>query len=288
MARAEGGVPYTVDGNPFGSSAGSFAEFDLRSDLQRMARLGLRHLELLAVGKRHFSSLAPEEMDDDAVAALQGQLEVAGIAVMSVAVGAPLNDRAGVELLKKRLDFAKRLGVSVAQASAGEANDAMERQILLRHLAEAGDYAANLGIVLALEIHPGLTQSGHAARILMAELDHPQVRVNYDTANVVFYNDLDPAQDVEEIAPYVVQVHLKDKATRQQRTWDFVPIGQGVVNFPRIIEVLRGTGFQGPYSLELELPGVADGALSKETSEEGIRISISYLQEIGLLPSTTL
>jgi hypothetical protein len=34
----------------------------------------------------------------------------------------------------------------------------------------------------------------------------------------------------------------------------------------------------------LELPGVADGALPKEASEEGIRESIAYLQRIGLLP----
>ena len=43
----------------------------------------------------------------------------------------------------------------------------------------------------------------------------------------------------------------------------------------------------GPYSLELELPGVADGSLPKEAGEEeeGIRRSIAYLQSIGLLPS---
>jgi sugar phosphate isomerase/epimerase len=63
-----------------------------------------------------------------------------------------------------------------------------------------------------------------------------------------------------------------------------VPIGQGIVNFPRIVDVLRTAGFRGPYSLELELPGVADGSLPKEASEEGIRRSIAYLQSSGLLP----
>ncbi len=284
MAVAEGGIPYTVDGNLFGSSAGSFAAFDLESDVRRMAGLGLRHIELLAVGAGHFSSLAPETMDDAAVTALVTHLDRAGLHAMSVAVAAPLTDRAGVEVLKKRLDFAKRLGVTVAQAGAGDPRDEAERLVLVRHLAEVGDYAATLGIVLALEIHPGLTVSGHAARALMSELDHPHVRINYDTANIVFYTDLDPAQDVEEIAPFVAQVHLKDKATRTQRTWDFVPIGQGVVNFPRIIKVLRQAAFQGPYSLELELPGVADGSLAKEASEQGIQHSIAYLQHIGLLP----
>jgi inosose dehydratase len=282
--HAEGGFPLTVDGNPFGASPGCFAAFDAPADYARMVRAGLRHIEVLAVGASHFSSLAPEEMDEAEVAHLRETLQTAGLTPMSAAIAAPLHDAAGLALLKRRLDFAHRLGVPVAQAGAGEARDAAERRTLLRHLAAAGDYAATLGLVLALEIHPGLTVSGHAARELMAELDHPHVRINYDTGNVVFYNDLDPAEDVEEIAAFVAQVHLKDKGTRQQRAWDFVPIGQGVVNFPRIVEVLRAVGFQGPYSLELELPGVADGALPKEASEEGIRESIAYLQRIGLLP----
>jgi len=223
-------------------------------------------------------------MADAAVEDLLSGLRTAGLAPMSASVAAPLHDPAGLALLNRRLDFAHRLGVPVAQAGAGEAPDAAARLTLLRHLAAAGDYAATRGLVLALEIHPGLTVSGHAARALMAELDHPHVRINYDTGNIVFYTDLDPAQDVEEIAPFVAHVHLKDKATRQQRTWDFVPIGQGIVNFPRIIDVLRMAGFRGPYSLELELPGVAGGSLPKESSEEGIRRSIAYLQSIGLCP----
>lgn len=285
MERTDGGVPRTVDGNPFGASPGCFATFEPPADYVRMVRAGLRHIEVLAVGTAHFSSLAPEEMDEAAVQTLRDTLRMAGLTPMSAAIAAPLHDTAGLALLKRRLDFAHRLGVPVAQAGAGEARDAVERRTLLRHLAAAGDYAATRGVVLALEIHPGLTVSGRAARALMDELDHPHVRINYDTGNVVFYTDLDPAQDVEEIAPFVAQVHLKDKGTRQQRAWDFVPIGHGVVNVPRIVEVLRAVGFRGPYSLELELPGVADGTLSKEASEEGIRQSITYLQGIGLLPA---
>ena len=285
MEQTERGIAFSVDGNPFGASPGCFANFDPRTDYARMARLGLRHVEVLAVGAAHFSSLAPEAMDDAAVEDLLSGLRAAGLAPMSASVATPLHDPAGLALLKRRLDFAHRLGVPVAQAGAGEAPDAAARLTLLRHLAAAGDYAATRGLVLALEIHPGLTVSGHAARALMAELDHPHVRINYDTGNIVFYTDLDPAQDVEEIAPFVAHVHLKDKATRQRRTWDFVPIGRGIVNFPHIIDVLRTAGFRGPYSLELELPGVADGSLPKEASEEGIRRSIAYLQSIGLFPS---
>ncbi len=285
MERIDGGSPRTVDGNPFGASPGCFANIDAPADYARMVRAGLRHIEVLAVGAAHFSSLAPEDMDEAAVQTLLDTLRVAGLTPMSAAIATPLHDAAGLALLKRRLDFAHRLGVPVAQAGAGEARDAAERRTLLRHLAAAGDYAATLGLVLALEIHPGLTVSGHAARALMEELDHPQVRINYDTGNVVFYNDLDPAEDVEEIAAFVAQVHLKDKGTRQQGAWDFVPIGQGVVNFPRIVEVLRAVDFRGPYSLELELPGVADGTLSKDASERGIGDSITYLQGIGLLPA---
>ena len=83
MEQTERGIASTVDGNPFGASPGCFAHFDPRTDDARMARLGLRHVEVLAVGAAHFSSLAPEAMDDAAVEDLLSGLRAAGLAPMS-------------------------------------------------------------------------------------------------------------------------------------------------------------------------------------------------------------
>jgi L-ribulose-5-phosphate 3-epimerase len=182
------------------------------------------------------------------------------------------------------MDLAKRLGLTVVVCDAGEVHDAVQRRETLRRLAQAGDYADGLGLTLALEIHPNIVGSGRAARFLMSELNHPQVRINYDTSNILFFSDLDPVEDLQDVVSFVAAVHLKDKATRLQRVWDFVPLGQGVVDFPAVIDVLRKAHFSGPYSIELELAEMADEAAAKIACEEGLRASLAHLREIGLLP----
>ena len=38
------------------------------------------------------------------------------------------------------------------------------------------------------------------------------MRVNYDTANVMFYGGVKPGDDLPAIMPFVAHVHLKDTA----------------------------------------------------------------------------
>jgi sugar phosphate isomerase/epimerase len=37
--------------------------------------------------------------------------------------------------------------------------------------------------------------------------------------------------------------------------WDFPAIGEGHVDFGRIVEILAAAGFDGPYSVEVEFNG---------------------------------
>lgn len=283
MTIAEGGSPRTVDGNLIGSCGSWIQAFDLASDLPRMARAGIRYLELPATGKPDFASTSTEELDVLA-SNLQRTLQGAGMGALSIAeFTSPFSDVASLAVVKRRIDLAKRLDLSVIVCDAGEVHDADQRRQALHRLVQAGDYAAEHGLTLALEIHPNIVGSGRAARELMRELNHPQVRVNYDTSNILYFSDLDPVEDLQSVVEFVAAVHLKDKSTRLQRVWDFVPLGQGVVDFPGVIEVLRQAHFKGPYSIELELAEIPDEAAAKVAGEEGLRVSLAYLREIGLL-----
>jgi hypothetical protein len=61
-------------------------------------------------------------------------------------------------------------------------------------------------------------------------------------------------RDLPAIADRVANVHLKDMGGAQGE-WDFPAIGQGHVDFARVIEILRGAGFEAPYSVEVEFTG---------------------------------
>jgi L-ribulose-5-phosphate 3-epimerase len=60
--------------------------------------------------------------------------------------------------------------------------------------------------------------------------------------------------DLPAIADQVAHIHLKDMRGAQGE-WDFPAIGEGHVDFGRVIEILRGAGFDGPYSVEVEFTG---------------------------------
>src|SRR5438067_13579550 len=98
MEPTERGITSTVDGNPFGASHGCFASFDPPTDYARMARLGLRHVEVLAVGAPHFSSLSPAAMDDAAVGDLLSSLRPRGLAPISASVATTVDGAACLSL----------------------------------------------------------------------------------------------------------------------------------------------------------------------------------------------
>src|SRR5207302_1865217 len=100
--------------------------------------------------------------------------------------------------------------------------------------------------------HPDLAHNGEVALGTMRAIDHPNVRINYDTGNVYYYNEgVDGVAELRKILEYVGAVHLKD-TSGGYRAWNFPALGQGVVNFPEIFRLLNGRGFYGPFTMELE------------------------------------
>jgi sugar phosphate isomerase/epimerase len=65
--------------------------------------------------------------------------------------------------------------------------------------------------------------------------------------------------------------------------WQFCALGEGRVNFPAVLKVLRTAGYRGPFSLEIE--GMAGEDLNCEGYLHRLRQSLNYLQQTGLIPA---
>jgi sugar phosphate isomerase/epimerase len=83
----------------------------------------------------------------------------------------------------------------------------------------------------------------------------PNLKINFDPANMILYGSGDPIEAFEKLAPYVVSVHAKDGdwpgqpgALGKER-----PLGQGVVGIPRFVEALKKAGYQGSINVEREI-----------------------------------
>jgi inosose dehydratase len=148
-------------------------------------------------------------------------------------------------------------------------------------LRAAGDAAARHNVLIVMETHPELVTNAEVALQTMQGVNHPNVRVNFDTANIYFYNrGLDGVRELERIAPFVGAVHLKD-TNGGYRAWHFPALGRGVVRFRETFSVLDESGYTGPYTLEIE--GIEGEAKTERRIFDRIAESVGYLRALGRL-----
>ena len=115
------------------------------------------------------------------------------------------------------------------------------------------DHAAGHGQSFALET------GQEPAEVLLRfirDVDRPNLRINFDPANLILYGSGEPIAALETLAPLVISVHCKDGdwpapgvegALGKER-----PLGKGSVGIARFVETLRKVGFGGPLNVERE------------------------------------
>jgi len=87
------------------------------------------------------------------------------------------------------------------------------------------------------------------------ELQSPNVKVNFDPANMLLYDMGDPIRAVELLGPDIRSVHVKDaRRPRTKGQWgEEVPLGEGEVDIRRFIKALESVGYRGPLVVEREV-----------------------------------
>jgi sugar phosphate isomerase/epimerase len=135
--------------------------------------------------------------------------------------------------------------------------DEHEKQIdrLSALFADAVKEAEAQGIRLAIENHQDFTLEELAT--LLENVSSPYLGLTFDSGNCLRILD-DPIKGLERLAGRVFATHIKD--IRLQRgmpadRWQFfacVPAGEGVVDLPRIIEILKAAGYGGMLAVELD------------------------------------
>jgi L-ribulose-5-phosphate 3-epimerase len=237
--------------NPLAGHTGSYYSYSTDEALAGIAEAGLRNVELSAVPG------AVEHVDVHAdPAEARAKLDHYGLHAVSISGHSNLTTAEGLEHGVAVVRWAERFGIPIVNtAVGGHAPDLDESEsAFLANIRTLADAAEAAGIVVALEIHGDLMASGERSRPLLERIDHPAVKVNYDTANVEYYAGVPAVDDLPAIADRVAHVHLKD-ARGGRGNWDFPAIGQGHVDFARVLEILRDAGYDGPYSVEIEFTG---------------------------------
>lgn len=268
-----------------------YGEAGVNAAVSHIREAGIDSLELALRGHNLGGLVIPESAvitpssSPESVAAFLALLSEHDVKISGCNVGgADIRTDEGVELTKRRISFAaEHFGVKVVVSGAGQPASDEERTLTRANLRKIGDHAGSLGITVALETHKGPTQNARAMLELMEDLDHPQIRLNFDTGNILYYNDgADVIAELEAVKHLVRNVHLKDSRGGFE-DWYFPAIGDGgAIDFRAVREVLDGVGFAGPYTIEIEgILGEPEPGL--DGRRERVTRSVAHLRACGYL-----
>jgi len=231
---------------------------------EHLAGLGIRHVEIVAPSTDNIDACASE-------------LRRFGLMASTIHADCDPTREDVVTQVRAQLPVFKTLDCKLmfVAAKAGQT----DLGTVYQRLRALGDEVARYGITIVLETHPDLVTNADVALATMAGVDHPDVRVNFDTANIHFYNhNIDGVKELQRVVQYVRAVHLKD-TSGGFRDWHFPALGRGVVDFRGTFAVLDAAGFDGPCTLEIE--GIEGEERTERLVLDRIAESVGYLRGLG-------
>ncbi len=231
----------------------------------------LAHIKEMGLNYVFMSIPKPEEVDD-----IRAQLEAHELEVLVVRGDTNLSTEASVAELAEQVKTCKRLGVRYMFLSP-KRHDA-PREVVFERLRRVADIAAEHDVFIVLETHPDLGTNGDVHVETMRAINHPNIRVNYDTGNITYYNqDTDAVAELKKCLDYVVTVEVKDH-NGELESWFFPALGEGIVDFPAFFQVLRDRNYAGPVTLEVE--GIKGVEWTLADRKKAMADSVAYLQGI--------
>ncbi len=230
---------------------------------------------LPSIGIRHIEINIPEP---DEVDALKTKLADHGLTASTLAGRFDIQQPSCVDDFQWQLAACNTLGTKFCFLSVKA--DTLDLRLAYERLQALGDAAAQAGVMIVMETHPDLITNGDVARQTMRGVNHPNIRVNFDTANVYYYNhNVDAVGELAKVIDDTAAVHLKD-TNGGFKAAHFPALGQGVVDFPAVFQLLDRHGFDGPCTMELE--GIAGVEFNESQRLAYVADSVEYLRRIGV------
>jgi sugar phosphate isomerase/epimerase len=122
---------------------------------------------------------------------------------------------------------------------------------IVRNLQEIGDEAEDYDVTLALETHDDWVDSSLCAR-LMREVNHKRVRILWDLHHPYRMKGEPPEITYNNLAPYIVSIHVKDSIVDNNGNVRYVLLGEGTVPLKKMLNMLIEGGYEGYAILEWE------------------------------------
>ncbi len=194
----------------------------------------------------------PSEVSDEYLLSLKRHCHLLGVTISGGAIRNDFCTRdadalaADLQHTQTWVDHYALLGAPAIRIFAGKEVTGEELPQTLARCARnteiACRYAAQKGILLALENHGGVTARAEGLLEVVRQVDSPAMGVNFDSGN--FRSTEDPYAELEMIAPYAVNAQIKVEIRAGGKSQE--------TDIARVLKILRDAGYSGWVALEYE------------------------------------
>ncbi len=230
----------------------------------RLLEVGVRHVQLAldpivqGVWKREVVQAALEDRGIQIASGMMGMLgeNYSTLDTIRETGGVRLSEHwdANLAAAEKTAELAGGMGLSLVSLHAGflphDRHDA-ERGVLLERLGTIVDFFAQQDVRIAFETGQ---ETAETLEGVLADLDRPNLGVNFDPANMILYAMGNPVEALRVLSGKVLQIHIKDAvATKEPGTWGAeVPVGTGEVDWEAFFGVVDEHGLECDLMIERE------------------------------------
>lgn len=115
----------------------------------------------------------------------------------------------------------------------------------------------------------------------IADVARPNLKINFDPANMVIYGSGDPLQALSLLRPQVLSIHCKDGVSppASGSLGHECRLGDGEVDFPGFLRLLKEIGYTGALTIEREEPNKEVKIADVHTAIERLK---NWKTELGL------
>jgi len=245
------------------------------------ARMGYRFVEPLVHTGRELLSEGGYyhsfSMEDDPYE-MKDILDQHGLKLSGLSAHCPLmRPEVSVPYLEKAIRFAAVVGAPVVNTDEGirprwvSMDEAFP--IMKYTLTRVMMIAERYGIRVGIEPHQEITKRTEGLLRIATLVPSPLLGINYDTGNAFLAGE-DPYEGLKAAGKLLVHIHAKDismeHAERERGKVTGTPVGcacgDGVIDWERVVRILKDAGFNGVLSVECGSPQQAERSLAHLTA----------------------
>lgn len=241
---------------------------DFADRLQRIRAAGFTTIQLVSPSAQYLAEpkrsevmqlIAQSGLRVTSVAAIYEGEDYSAIAAVRATVGLlPVSTRTlRVKETKRCADFANKVHSPNISSHIGyipEDRADPDYTALVDATQEICDYLQRPRMNFCLETGQ---ETAAQLRQFLGDVGRDNLKVNFDPANMIMYGTGDPIEALQELAPWVRGVHCKDGVWPQEggQLGQERRLGEGAVGMERFLATLKQVGYDGPLTIEREVPG---------------------------------